>query len=164
MSKERYQKRIDKIRKSEKLCKFIYILYTVLPFLMFIAYPTMIIVKLFSGIDLKLLLMILIPAATLLIVTFMRKIIDRQRPYEKFDTPSLFKRSGEGESFPSRHTASAFILAMCGFALSPYLASTLLLIAAVIAFTRVIAGVHYFTDVLAGALLSILAGMVFIFI
>ena len=164
MSKIGYKDRIENIKTKKKLCKAIYFLYTYLPVVMFVCYPTMLIVKAFMGFDLKLLMMVLIPAGVLLIVTAIRKIVNRSRPYEKYDTPSLFGRDGNGESFPSRHTASAFVLAMSGFALNPFVGGALLIIAAVIASTRVIAGVHFVSDVIAGMVIAVLAGTVFFFL
>lgn len=164
MSKANYKNRIENFKSREKLCKVIYLLYTYLPVVMFICYPVTLIIKAFMGFDLKLLLMILIPASVLLIVTAIRKIVNRPRPYEKYNIPSLFKRDGNGESFPSRHTASAFVLAMSGFALSPYLGTALLIIACIIALTRILAGVHFVSDVIAGMVISVGAGSVFFFI
>ena len=164
MSRTAYKDRIENIKSKNKLCKVLYFLYTYLPLVMFISYPTMLIIKAFTGFDFKLLMMVLIPASVLLVVTIIRKIVNRPRPYEKYDSPSLFERDGIGESFPSRHTASAFVLAMSGFALNPYIGAVLLLIAATIAFTRIITGVHYVSDVLAGMIISVGAGITFFFL
>ena len=164
MNKAQYKDRIKNLKTKKKLYKALYFLYTYLPVVMFISYPTMLIAKAFIGFDLKLLMMVLIPAAVLLVVTIIRKLVNRPRPYEKHNSPSLFERDGSGESFPSRHTASAFVLAMSGFALSVYIGAVLLLIATIIALTRIITGVHYVSDVLAGMIIAVGAGSVFFFL
>ena len=104
------------------------------------------------------------PAGVLVLVTVLRKLFKRQRPYEIFSTPPLFEREGKGDSFPSRHTASAFIIAMGGFLLSIWLGTALLITAAMIGAARVLAGVHYISDVLAGAVLAVAAGSLFFII
>ncbi len=161
MSKRYYQKRLEKFRNKQKPLKILKILYKVLPLVVIVAYPVMLGIKAFGGFDLDLLLMVLVPAGTLLIVTALRKLINRERPYIKYKTEPLIPKKSIGESFPSRHTASAFIIAMSGFLLSPILACCLLVIATVIAITRILAGVHFVTDVLAGMLISVAFGIVF---
>ncbi|MBE6737285.1 MAG: phosphatase PAP2 family protein [Ruminococcaceae bacterium] len=164
MGKKHYQKRHDKIKRNANALKLLKALYKILPLIVIITYPVMLIIKFFSGFDSDFLLMICVPAGTLLIVTALRKLIDRERPYIKHNTEPLIPKKSTGESFPSRHTASAFIIAMSAFLLSPILACCLLIIATIIAITRILAGVHYLTDVLAGMLISIGIGTVFFII
>lgn len=165
MQKEGYKKRLDKIKENRIKFLALKYMYKLLPLLMIIAYPVMVTIKGFMGLDPDFVLMIAVPAGVLILITAMRKIVKRERPYEKFDTPPLFERDGVGESFPSRHTASAFIIAMSGFVLSPYLGIGLLIIAFAIALTRIFSGVHFVTDVLAGMLISVVFGTIsFIFI
>jgi undecaprenyl-diphosphatase len=61
-------------------------------------------------------------------------------------------------SFPAGHAATAFAGAVLLSLLAPRLAPALLLLAALIGITRVYDGVHYPTDVLAGAALGALVG------
>lgn len=161
MSKKSYIKRIEKLRSKDSIFKILKILYKVLPLVMIVTYPIMIIIKALEGFSLKLCFLIFVPACTLILVTLLRKYINRERPYIKFDTQPLIAKKATGESFPSRHTASAFIIAMSGFLFSPIIGILLLLIAIIIGLTRILAGVHFVTDVLAGMGISILIGFVF---
>ena len=62
--------------------------------------------------DLRLIRVLLVPAACFLICTALRPMIGRQRPYDRFGTEPVgsFVR-GKGKSMPSRHTASAAAIA-----------------------------------------------------
>jgi len=164
MNSNSYSQRLTRLKKNKRICKLLYLLYTILPIVMFICYPVMVITKAFMGFDTDFWLIVTIPAATLLLITVIRKAVNRQRPYEKYATPSLFGRDGKGQSFPSRHTASAYIIAMSGFLLSPILAAVLLIVATTIGITRILAGVHFISDVVAGMLISICIGTIFFII
>lgn len=61
-------------------------------------------------------------------------------------------------SFPSGHTITAFAIAQSLSAFYPSWSPFLLLFAANIAVSRVILGMHFLTDVLAGSLLGVLIG------
>lgn len=161
MSKKAYIKRIEKLRKKDRFLKILKITYKILPLLMIVTYPVMIILKALEGFSFSLCFLIFVPAVTLLLVTVMRKAVNRQRPYIKYEAKPLIAKKSIGESFPSRHTASAFIIAMSGFVFSPVLASVLLTMAFLIGLTRILAGVHFLTDVLAGMGISVIIGFIF---
>ena len=164
MKKETYIKLMDYIGCRKVLKGLIEILYTALPLVMLIMYPLIVILNGIRGIDHKFILSIIIPAVTLVGVYVMRKLINRQRPYEKFGTDSLIAKNKKGQSFPSNHSACGFVIALTGFSLNPILGFGLLAIALIIALTRIFAGVHFVSDVIAGVIIGTLAGLVFIFI
>ncbi len=164
MKKETYIRLMDSLRQRKALKGLIRILYTAFPLIMVIVYPAIIILNGIKGIDHKFILSIVIPAVTLMGVYVMRKLINRQRPYEKFGVDSLIAKDKQGQSFPSNHSASGFVIAMAGFTINPLLGFSLLGIAFIIALTRIFAGVHFISDVIAGCLIGTLAGLVFIFI
>jgi len=87
----------------------------------------------------------------------MKLVFDRPRPYEAY--PDLiYPRSYEdSSSFPSGHTASAFALAtsLCIRYPKWYVIAPSALWAGSVAFSRMHEGVHYPTDVMAGAALGI---------
>lgn len=90
-------------------------------------------------------------AVVVFIVKFFFK---RQRP--SGDWGNIY-RSTDPHSFPSGHAARAFMIAVLGTFLAPgWLALLLWLWAPLVAFSRVTMGVHYLSDVLAGAILGIL--------
>ena len=107
--------------------------------------------------DLRLIRVLLVPAACFIICTILRPLIGRQRPYDRFAAkPVGSYKPGKGQSMPSRHTASAAAIALAvAYAFpSPLLIACMALLCVVIAVLRVVCGQHYPSDVLAALLLS----------
>ena len=107
--------------------------------------------------DMRLIRVLLVPAACFVICTILRPLIGRQRPYDRFAAePVGSYKSGKGKSMPSRHTASAAAIALAvAYAFpSPLLNLGMILLCLVIAALRVVCGQHYPGDVIAALLLS----------
>lgn len=113
--------------------------------------------------DIRLIRVLLVPAACFVICTILRPAIGRQRPYDCFDTAPVgrFKR-GKGKSMPSRHTASAAAIAIAvAWAFpSPFIIVLMALLCALIACLRVVCGQHYPSDVLAALILSAVISLI----
>ena len=94
-------------------------------------------------------------AVTALVNVGIKHLIKRSRPFKKY--PNFISvRTASGYSFPSGHTSSAFATAS---ALSSayskwYVVAPSLLWASSVGYSRMYLGVHYPTDVLAGAVLG----------
>ena len=107
--------------------------------------------------DIRLIRALSVPAACFLLVTALRPLIGRQRPYDRFCVPPVGSyQPGKGKSMPSRHTASAAAIAMAVVYITPSipLRAAMLALCAVIAAIRVLSGQHYISDVAAALLLS----------
>lgn len=102
-----------------------------------------------------------IPAISFLAVSLFRKLYSAPRPYELWDIVPLLNKNTKGKSFPSRHVFSVFILGMAYFYEKRFLGVTVFLAGLGLSFIRVIGGVHFPKDVVAGAALGILFGMCF---
>lgn len=100
---------------------------------------------------------LIVPAAAFVLVTLLRAAVNRARPYETLKIEPLLDKRKKGKSFPSRHTFSAFAIATVLFWLLPIAGTVTAVFALLLACARVIAGVHYPSDVVAGALLGILS-------
>jgi membrane-associated phospholipid phosphatase len=85
----------------------------------------------------------------------MKRIVQRDRPFVTYSF--IIKRAdGGGYSFPSGHTSAAFCTATSLSLLFPkwYVIAPSYLYASVVAYARMYQGVHYPTDVLAGAIVG----------
>lgn len=149
-----YQFILNNINKSNKLKKIILFICKYFPYITFCLYPCVLIYLWFTKNDL-LMITIIKPLSAFLIVTIFRKIINRPRPYEIMNINSLVKHK-KGESFPSRHTISAFSIALACLNVNLYLGIFTIVIACFISFSRILAGVHYISDVVTSILLSII--------
>ena len=82
--------------------------------------------------------------------TALRAVLNRPRPYEALGFDPLFPKDTKGKSMPSRHCFSAAAIAVTACSVSVPLGVLLWVLAVGIALTRVLTGVHYPSDVLAG--------------
>lgn len=78
----------------------------------------------------------------------------RERPFVALDFEPLIAVAAQSKSFPSDHTAVAFALATLGALSRQRFAVVLFFVAFLVGFWRVYAGVHYPSDILAGALVG----------
>lgn len=108
---------------------------------------------------------ILVPLLTIILSKILRKIISSRRPFEKFNINSLVYHRG-GNSMPSNHSASAFAIAISIIYITNnlYLHITLIIFAIITALSRVLAGLHFPLDVLAGAILAFIVGFFCFFV
>ena len=82
----------------------------------------------------------------------------RQRPFTRLsDVEALVPHAG-GRSFPSRHVASGLAMAAIGGGAHPRLGLCMCAVAWTLGVSRVAAGLHYPSDVLAGAVLGRIIG------
>ena len=141
-------------------------LHDILPLLMLIFYPVEAVYLLITeGIGSEIFLRFtLIPLGTFLLVTAVRAIVNAQRPYEKYDYTPVVSKSTKGKSFPSRHTVSAFIIAMAFLYVHTNIGVIMLCIAAAIGVTRVLSGVHFIRDVVSGAAIGVVIGVLGFFV
>ena len=95
-----------------------------------------------------------------LLVTLLRRFIDAPRPYELYDFYILPPKDRRGRSFPSRHAYSAFSIGTCLCYLSPMAGAALLTLAALLCVARVLLGIHFIRDVLAGAAIGVISALV----
>lgn len=138
-------------------------IYKVLPNLMIIGYPALLVYAWFAMRS-EVLRLVLVPLGVFVFVTILRAVINAERPYERYGKPSVFHKKTAGKSMPSRHTASAFIIAMAVLYVNLPLGVAALAVAALITSSRVLAGAHFIRDVLVGAGIAVTAGVIFLFI
>ena len=141
-------------------------LHDVLPLVLYIFYPVQLItLAINEGFGSELFLRFtLIPLCTLIIVSVIRVVVNARRPYEVYEYTPAVNKNTQGKSFPSRHTVCAFIIAMAFLYIQTKLGIIMLVIAAIIGVTRVLAGVHFIRDVVGGAAIGVIVGFLGFFV
>jgi membrane-associated phospholipid phosphatase len=96
-----------------------------------------------------------------ILVEVLKMAFGRPRPYmlvgHGISAFQPFTISADYASFPSEHAAVAAAMAACFSILLPSYRPTFFLLAAICAFSRVVLGVHYPSDALAGMLIGFVA-------
>lgn len=101
-----------------------------------------------------------VPASALVVVTLLRMLIDRPRPYERLDITPLIQKETHGKSFPSRHAFSVFVIGATAWTVWPPLGAAFAVVGVLLCVLRVLGGVHYPADVAAGALVGVAAAVI----
>lgn len=153
-----YKNITEWFRKSAGRIRALQVSNAIFTYFFYISYPLLLLYLLIFR-DSFLLKAFLVPAVSFVIVTVIRKMINRKRPYEAYDIDPLIHKNTKGKSMPSRHVFSACIIAMVFLHMNIYAGIIMLVLAAFGAVIRVIGGVHYPGDVLAGAFLGIISGL-----
>ena len=103
---------------------------------------------------------LIITAVPFIALSVMRYVINAPRPYELLEFYEKKPKSRTGCSFPSRHVFSVFVIATVMIPQNIALGIGLLLLGAVLAALRVLLGVHFIRDVVAGALIGVISGVI----
>ena len=106
--------------------------------------------------------LILAAAIPFLIVSTARHIIDGKRPYQVYDFLEFTEKNPGrklGESFPSRHVFSAFLISGLTFSILPVLGIVSAIAGGVLAFCRIFLGIHFIKDTVFGALIGIMSAV-----
>ncbi|MFN8432489.1 MAG: phosphatase PAP2 family protein [Anaerolineales bacterium] len=92
------------------------------------------------------------------VVLAVKFLVKRKRPEGEWGG---IYRNTDPHSFPSGHAARAFLIAVLASALAPpWLAIALWVWAPLVALARVAMGVHYLSDIIAGAILGIIVALI----
>jgi len=103
-------------------------------------------------------IMLLSILATAILVMLIKFTVRRKRPVGEWG--EIYRKT-DPHSFPSGHSARAFMLSTLALGLGPsWLGILLFAWAPLVILSRVAMGVHYLSDVLIGAMIGILIGLV----
>ncbi|MGT2907747.1 phosphatase PAP2 family protein [Streptococcus dentiloxodontae] len=131
---------------------------------MYLIYPVLLLYLLWVKGWLVFLLYFLISGVTFVLLSFIRSQMNWKRPYEAWDIKPILVKEVKGNSMPSRHVFSASLISMAVISVSLWPGLFCLLVTLIIAGLRVIAGVHYPRDVLAGLVIGVVCGLLFWFV
>ncbi|MBQ8288934.1 MAG: phosphatase PAP2 family protein [Clostridia bacterium] len=157
LTAERYDRIAAPIRKRKWALNLLIRGNLICSLLFYIAYPTCIMWMLYTH-DYFTMRALLIPSVSFVLLSIVRLLINRPRPYEKLHIKPLVAKQTRGKSFPSRHIFSAFLIAATLAFVYPW-GWIFYLPAVLLAVIRVIAGVHYPSDVLVGAWIAMIASL-----
>lgn len=123
----------------------------------FVVYPILLLLCAI-GMDKRFFAFLFLPAFFFLSMSQIRKLVNHPRPYEMYDIIPLIPRDGHGQSFPSRHVFSIFLIGTLWMGVFLPLGILLYIFGCLLAGIRVIAGVHFPKDVVCGGILGIICG------
>ena len=172
MTPERYKKLTDWLEGHPVLREGIILLNRWLPLVPFVCYPALLLLlnlRWFAmlrvgrgggALDFMQVIAraILVPGLAFWMGTLLRARLNFPRPYEQPGFVPLVPKSTRGNSCPSRHALSAAVLGMVWLYFYPAVGVGMLAIAALICLLRVLSGVHFIRDVLAGAAFGLVFG------
>ncbi len=116
----------------------------------YVAYPLLLILAALFRPDL-LLRLVVVPAFGFVLVSVFRYLLNAKRPYELYPIEPAIKKETKGKSFPSRHTFCMFMIAASWILLNIYVGILLMVAGVLMGCIRVVCGVHFPRDVIAGA-------------
>ncbi|WP_307981971.1 phosphatase PAP2 family protein [uncultured Senegalimassilia sp.] len=168
MQKTTYISMTDALRARPALARGVSLANKIITNAVYVAYPCLLAWLAYAaaagaaGAASELLRAVLVPGISFALVTVIRKASNAPRPYEVFGAAPVIPKDTHGNSFPSRHAFSIFVIAMTFCACCPlaWVGPVMLAAGVLLAVIRVVSGVHFPRDVVVGALLGVLAGFV----
>ncbi|MGN0480768.1 MAG: phosphatase PAP2 family protein [Lachnospiraceae bacterium] len=170
MNRQKYVERIGYIKSRPLLFNIVKACYYVIPYIIGALYVGIIAFDCYRCVNGSegfgnAVVIISGPALAFVIVSVYRKLVNAKRPYEVYEYEPLIAKNKAGESFPSRHAASAFAIATACMVSSAWVGLPVFILATIVALSRFFAGVHFAKDVVAGAIAGTgIVGAVWLFI
>lgn len=159
MKQETYVKMSEFVRGfryGESVVKYVNIIITRLVYVAFINFLAI----LFLQKDERIVRVVLVCGISFILVSVFRHLYNEDRPYTKYDFEPIVKKSKTGESMPSRHVFSGFVIGMAFLYISPVLSIPIFVCSFLMCIGRVVAGVHFPKDVIVGAVIGIVSGVI----
>ncbi|MDO5784575.1 MAG: phosphatase PAP2 family protein [Eubacteriales bacterium] len=159
MTVQDYENWTSALRRHPQLTHTLLFLNKILTRLIYVLYP-LLLVYLALQRDSRLLRVLLVPAVSFVLLSLFRSYVNAPRPYEALEIQPLIHKSTKGHSFPSRHVFSVAAIAWAYGYIVPWAGIVLTVLAVLMAYIRVLGGVHFPRDVIAGLLVGELSGII----
>lgn len=159
MNKKTYEKISNPIKNHPYGVRILNITNKLTTTFVYLTYPFFLL-KLAIERDLRFWKILIIPMISFILVSIFRSYKNAPRPYEVLDIEQIISKDTKGNSFPSRHVFSIFVIGMTLFYVSNPVGIILMITGLVVSVVRVVGGVHFPKDVAAGAVIGILSGII----
>ena len=172
MKKETYERITAPFRTNSKRAQTINVINKAITYAIYVAYPLLLIWLFFTEVDQGLIVdfmnnglfirALAVPLVSFVLLSVLRKALNAKRPYEVFGLDPNITKKTKLKALKSRQDISNFVIVMTILALlkSPVFGIIILIMGAFLAIIRVVSGVHFPRDVIAGMILGILSGVI----
>ena len=156
---QQYQAWSQPIRQNPTAMRIFRIVNIVLPRIPYIAYP-LLLLWLFLQHDARFVRVLVVPGISFVLLSLFRDKFNAPRPYEALTIDPLIHKDTKGHSFPSRHVFSFAVIACAFWYLNRIIGIIFMCGSVLMAIIRVLGGVHFPKDVIAGFIIGIICGMI----
>lgn len=159
MTVQDYENWTAALRRHPQLTHTLLLLNKIVTRLVYALYPLLLVYLAFQR-DSRLLRVVLVPAISFILLSLFRSHVNAPRPYEALAIQPLIHKDTKGHSFPSRHVFSVTIIAWAYGYIVPWSGIVLTVLAVLMAYIRVLGGVHFPRDVAAGLSIGEVCGII----
>ncbi len=160
MDEQAYEKISRTFRENSNALLWLRLANRALTLTGYIAYPLLLVLVALAGDWVAFVRFVVVPATGFTALSVFRHYYDAPRPYEVLAIDPLIEKDTMGHSFPSRHTFSLMMIACSWCAWNVWVGVVLVVCSCAFGAIRVIGGVHFPRDVIAGALFALLCAFV----
>ena len=164
MKKETYIKMVNSVREKKRLERALIFANQILTGIVYICFVVLLFALGYKRQFPELIRIVLVCGISFILVSVFRFFFNAKRPYAMYEYEPVVAKEKEGQSMPSRHVFSAFVIAMAFAYINWKFSIIFFVVATLIAIHRVIVGVHFIKDVVVGALIGIVSGVIGFFI
>lgn len=164
MKKETYIKMVNNIKAHKRLERALIFANQILTGIVYISFPILLVALGYNKRFSELIKIVLVCGISFVLVSVFRYFFNAKRPYAMYEYEPVVAKEKEGQSMPSRHVFSAFVIAMSFAYINWKFSIIFFVVALLIAIHRVLIGVHFIKDVVVGAVIGIAAGSILFFI
>ena len=164
MKKETYIKMVNNVKANKRLERALVFANQILTGIVYISFPILLVALGYNKRFSELIKIVLVCGISFVLVSVFRYFFNAKRPYAMYEYEPVVAKEKEGQSMPSRHVFSAFVIAMSFAYINWKFSIIFFVVALLIAIHRVFIGVHFIKDVVVGAVIGIASGSILFFI